>query len=58
MMWIRKCSSMLKWGVKVYEEKSMFSKCESKGNNFEDLRYRIILVPTTFPMYTTNIGKD
>ena len=49
---------MLKWGVKVYEEKSMFSKCESKGNNFEDLRYRIILVPKTFPMYTTNIGKD
>ena len=57
-MWIRKCTIMLNWGVKVYEEKRTFSKTESESNNVEDLRYRIILVPKTFPMYATIIGKD
>ena len=57
-MWNKKCRIMLNWGVKVYEEKRMFSKSESESNNVEDLRYRIILVPKTFPMSTTIIGKD
>ena len=40
------------------KKERMFSKSESESNNVEDLRYRVILVPKTFPMYTTIIGKD